>query len=596
MPINRLYTPAQIPTVQPFVLPYEQIGQGLLAAQGQQDAATGLLDEIGNITFNYNQKDTDLANAQYAEIDKFQEDLLNRSGNGDLRKLTGDIKSYARNVASKFRPNNAIGALQADYNARTKFVEQVNADKDVSGFIKQAAIAHYDEMNPGVTKAGTGYVGGYKAAPLSKEVAIPKRYEEYVAGVMASEGITVRETADGVGYFRQTKYGVKQVTPEQIISIVNGYKGADTEYQASRNQLIKFGIYDEPTMQAVENNALLAAINKHAYKNITDEKTMSADSTATWSIDRAERLAKEAAYLNFTKLEINNDLSKQNKELLGTPKFDNKGQLIYNVETKPDGSTYNHYGVGTIGESVAGQTARWEQTNKIIQNTRLQNPRLAGMSDKQVYEYYTNSVQNSYGKQTIMTVRGVDPNGSLAKYTKGINDNLKSGGINQTFYDENGNATSLGMLLKEFKIVNKDNKFKNLTEQEFFDNYISGGDMTINGTNAGAIEVNFSDGKKLPHTYHVKGAVQLDGTFESVQTIYRNLNDMEYHNRALTNPGVYEPVGYNDVYKVDMMSGFDESGKWGTFIKTTAPDNTQRTHTLAEYNKVVQDQALSILK
>jgi hypothetical protein len=594
MPINRLYTPAQIPTVQPFVLPYEQIGQGLLAAQGQQDAATGLLDEIGNITFNYNDKDKDLANAQYAEIDKFQEDLLGRSGNGDLRKLTGDIKSYARNIASKFRPNNVIGALQADYNARTKFIDEVTSNKDISGTMKQAAINYYDEINPGVTKAGTGYVRGYSSEPLSKEVSIPAKYEEYVDGIMASSGITVRETADGVGYFRQTKYGIEEVPFEQVKAVIEGYKNSDNEYQASRNQFVKYGIYDEPTMQAIENQALYAAINKHAYRKVTDEQTMSADSTALWWLDKQMEEEKENEFGSSQELlaqnpeepfNLNNELGLADGLDLNFGYDDNLQPPT--LLPMPAGMDMKQY-ENTVLAGYDKQMEAYKKQQETVNQIRQLNPNYNGLSDRDVIEEHTNAVNNYNSSFNNINFYSKSDNDNVDKIVsqsrERLIDNMGILQSNVTYRNKKGEIVTqnVSVALKELGVLNDKGKVKddvvnllNLPSNSIKD-YIQNNAVIrgVNGSDpkrAGDLNGTLIDDKGRKQEVMIENDGKVKAAFTKVREVVAKSLDPDFHKKIITNPDAGKLGSYKDVdgtiYE-DYVKAKYVNGKYITYYET----------------------------
>ena len=117
MGINRFMTPAELPKVSFFQLPYDQMKEGIMSAQLQQDTAREGISQIGDISFNYltNPKDRELAKNVYGELDSKTQAVLSKQGNGDLRGLRGEIYNLGKEVGRWYKPDGKIGRLHSNY-------------------------------------------------------------------------------------------------------------------------------------------------------------------------------------------------------------------------------------------------------------------------------------------------------------------------------------------------------------------------------------------------------------------------------------------------------------------------------------------------
>jgi len=238
--INRFMVPAEIPQPSFFQLPYEQMKQGLLVAQQQQDQARAGLDAIGNVQFNYltNPEDVKLANETYGYIDKGIEGIIAKQGNGDLRGLRNDIGTHAKNVSKLFRPDQVVGKLQSNYAAFNDWYKKQLDNKDLDPtYVNQAAetfMNAYDKK------------GGARAGSISTENLVPffdssKFVNDNKDMIKSTLVQRERDILGGNGYKYTDEQLLKQIPPERVKQTLTEILMSNPDYNSSLAQRVRLG-------------------------------------------------------------------------------------------------------------------------------------------------------------------------------------------------------------------------------------------------------------------------------------------------------------------------------------------------------------------
>jgi len=245
--INRFMVPAEIPQPSFFQLPYEQMKQGLLVAQQQQDQARAGLDAIGNIQFNYltNPEDVKAANDAYGYIDKGIEGIVAKQGNGDLRGLRNDIGTHAKNVSKLFRPDQIIGRLQSNYAAFNDWYKKQLDNKDLDPiYVTQAAetfMNAYDKK------------GGARAGSISTENLVPffdsSKFVNDNKDMIKSTLIQrERDRLGNNGYKYTDEQLLKQIPPERVKQTLTEILISNPHYNSSLAQRVRLGNLGEESI------------------------------------------------------------------------------------------------------------------------------------------------------------------------------------------------------------------------------------------------------------------------------------------------------------------------------------------------------------
>lgn len=236
--INRFMVPAEIPQPSFFQLPYEQMKEGLLSAQKQQDEARATLDATGAVQFKHltNPNDIALANKVYGYVDKGIEDVVGKQGNGDLRGLRNDINTHARNVAKLFRPDQDIGKLQANEAAFTAWYTKQLENKDLDPTYLARAyntfINEYDAAG-GAAKTNIKTENLLKYHDAAKFV---KENKEMIKSTLIANNYDV---LGNNGYKYTYEDLIKQLPPERVKQTLTLLLQADPEYNSSLEQRIR---------------------------------------------------------------------------------------------------------------------------------------------------------------------------------------------------------------------------------------------------------------------------------------------------------------------------------------------------------------------
>lgn len=261
--INRFMVPAEIPQPSFFQLPYEQMKQGLMVAQQQQDAARSGLDAIGAVQFNYltNPEDVKAANETYGYIDKGIEDIVGKQGNGDLRGLKNDIGSHAKNVAKLFRPDQIIGRLQSNYASFNDWYKKQLDNKDLDPtYVNQAAetfMNAYDKK------------GGARAGSISTENLVPffdsSKFVNDNKDMIKSTLIQrERDRLGNNGYKYTDEQLLKQIPPERVKQTLTEILMSNPDYNSSLAQRVRLGNLGKESIPLLNEKGQLNPYNPSA--------------------------------------------------------------------------------------------------------------------------------------------------------------------------------------------------------------------------------------------------------------------------------------------------------------------------------------------
>ena len=240
MAVNRFMTPAEMPEVSFFQIPQEQMRDALLSAQYQYDDAKDKLTLIGDTSFNHlkNKNDLDLAREVYSKLDQGVNNVLSKQGDGDLRKIRGDIQSLGREVGKWYRPDGDIGKLQSNYLLYNDWYKRQVENKDLDPkYVQDAAktiMDLYDQQ------------GGAKQTSIYTEDL--KKHFDYSKFVndnkdMIKSTLIEREKdrLGNNGYKYTDEQIQKFITPEKIMYTMSEILQSNPDHLSSLQQRIRFG-------------------------------------------------------------------------------------------------------------------------------------------------------------------------------------------------------------------------------------------------------------------------------------------------------------------------------------------------------------------
>lgn len=240
MAVNRFMTPAELPKVSFFQLPYDQMKEGIMSAQMQQDTAREGISQIGDISFNYltnATNDVDLAKNIYGELYQKTQGILSKQGNGDLRGLRGEIYNLGKEVGRWYKPDGKIGRLQSNYLQFMDWLKRQNENKDLDktyvNYMANKFIKDYDAN--GGAKAGNIYTEDLEKAP-----DVPKLIKDMEPLIKT----TIKEKAYAMTngkYMSEGKDAYEVLGPEKVRNVIAGYLSNSPDYyrfmtQAGRHE------------------------------------------------------------------------------------------------------------------------------------------------------------------------------------------------------------------------------------------------------------------------------------------------------------------------------------------------------------------------
>jgi len=241
MGVNRFMTPAELPKVSFFQLPYEQMKEGIMAAQQQQDVAREGLSQIGDISFNYltNSKvDPELAKNVYGELDQKTQGVLSKQGNGDLRGLRGEIYNLGKEVGRWYKPDGKIGRLQSNYLQYNDWYKRQVENKELDPkYIQDAAKAIIDEYD---SKGGAN-AGGIYTEDLKKHFDYSKFVNDNKDMIKSTIIQRERDRLGNNGYKYTDEQLQKFITPEKIMYTLSDILQSNPDHLSSLQQRIRFG-------------------------------------------------------------------------------------------------------------------------------------------------------------------------------------------------------------------------------------------------------------------------------------------------------------------------------------------------------------------
>ena len=343
MGINRFMTPAELPKVSFFQLPYDQMKEGIMSAQMQQDAAREGISQIGDISFNYltNPKDRELAKNIYGELDSKTQAVLSKQGNGDLRGLRGEIYNLGKEVGRWYKPDGKIGRLQSNYLQYMDWYKRQTENKDVDknylGHMANKFIKDYDSK--GGAQAGTIHVEDLEKAP-----DVPKLIKEMEPMIKTAINEQAYAMTDGK-YIHEGKDAYEVLGPDKVKRVIAGFLNNSPDYYRFMNQA---GTYEYFTKDQLP---LLNPVQKE-YK---DEKTGELKKYTDYDVNNRNPYAS-SIYAAMEGLSKNDH--KQERHMKGDP----YGVAGYNhsFDEKTEPLIESNFG------EVVGTTQ--EQVNKIQNN------------------------------------------------------------------------------------------------------------------------------------------------------------------------------------------------------------------------------------
>lgn len=234
-------TPAELPKVSFFQLPYEQMKEGIMAAQQQQDVAREGLSQIGDTFFNYltNSKvDPELAKGVYGELYQKVDGVLSKQGNGDLRGLRGEIYNLGKEVGRWYKPDGKIGRLQSNYLQYMDWLKRQTENKDLDPkYVQDAAKAIIDDYDA----KGGAQAGGIYTEDLKKHFDYSKFVNDNKDMIKSTIIQRERDTLGNNGYKYTDEELQKFITPEKIMYTMSEILESNPEHLSSLQQRIRFG-------------------------------------------------------------------------------------------------------------------------------------------------------------------------------------------------------------------------------------------------------------------------------------------------------------------------------------------------------------------
>lgn len=143
-----------------YNMPYQEMFQGVLAKQQQQDAYKSIGDklEAQGQSLQFLNKDRDLAQRGMQWIN----DNVDQFSNQDLTDPVNrnKLRSFAKEVSKSFSSSGQYGNIQANYDAYQNYAKQLEDNKNLQGFQREKAKQYYLQNYQGVG-GNTRYGGEY---------------------------------------------------------------------------------------------------------------------------------------------------------------------------------------------------------------------------------------------------------------------------------------------------------------------------------------------------------------------------------------------------------------------------------------------------
>ena len=247
-------TPAELPKVSFFQLPYEQMKEGIMSAQLQQDTAREGISQIGDISFNYltNPKDRELAKNVYGELYSKTQAVLSKQGNGDLRGLRGEIYNLGKEVGRWYKPDGKIGRLQSNYLQYMDWLKRQNENKDLDkGYVSHAAKTFIDKYDAN----GGAQAGSIYTEDLEKSPNVPKFFNDNKDLLKAKLTQYAYANPANRRFIAEGTDATTLLTPDEIKRVMSGLLQDDPEYSRFMSQANRIGYYNDeqiPLLKPVE--------------------------------------------------------------------------------------------------------------------------------------------------------------------------------------------------------------------------------------------------------------------------------------------------------------------------------------------------------
>lgn len=463
MAINRLMTPAEIPMVQPFQLPYNEIAQGLMSAQQQQDQATTLIGDIEDTTFNYITEHDALAQGILADIRGSVDDLVRRSGNGDMRHLSSDIKKLARQTGRRFSPDGDIGKLQRVYAAKQAWLErQRKNDKIDQDFLTGAlrtlsgnTVADFSDPNFDLYSSAPELVNAFDFNEWGNT------YGKDIEAKIIETARTHAMSEDGslLPYLTTVESASEYLGEDRIRKILYDYAGSNRHMQQYLQQGIQFGVFDEAGALGLLNNTINAAANKYKINNTKSATRLSNNALFTKLLD-AEANEGVAHHKGLA-------IANEAIGFQGDMQFQN-GKVVANRPGLPPGISAvdawlyandpETFGQELSPEQQAVYDRRIQRANDYnvqLEALKSSNPAYANMSLEDIHNSLATAVDNSLGSYNQGQISSLFENSDMDKFFGAMNNHIIDGkglmskDVDVIFPDGTKTTENVGATLKQ---------------------------------------------------------------------------------------------------------------------------------------------------
>ena len=371
-----------------------------LAKQKQEDEAILALDELQQLESNSLDVDKKYVQGQIGafrnEASGIADDILNR---GVDRSTINKMRNLRSRKNNEFSLQGKTGQAAAAYNEFKANEKAIMARKDLTAAQKMAGLEEAKRNYKGVTEGSTyqNYVGASFVDIMKKGREIAKQMTpEQIAGSLGMRYDKER------GIYTDGTYNYTNLTNDHITKVVSQALHSDPTVMEYVNEMQRLGLGNAEQML---NDAAVSAGNVgQVSKNITTIKPMSPNIQK--SLNGTKKINTDEGF--WTSVSINTEQAKFNKSLKIDPEdvakthFDANGNIAIEKwdESKEKGS-YQMVGnnMDAPDQWVEKQdyidfkdrNRAQEEVKASIDKLKLDNPGLSDMSDKEVYDLWTDA-------------------------------------------------------------------------------------------------------------------------------------------------------------------------------------------------------------
>lgn len=594
MGINRFMTPAELPKVSFFQLPYEQMKEGIMSAQMQQDTAREGISQIGDISFNYltNPKDRELAKNIYGELDQKTQGVLSKQGNGDLRGLRGEIYNLGKEVGRWYKPDGKIGRLQSNYLQYMDWYKRQTENKDVDknylGHMANKFINDYDSK-------GGAQSGNIHVEDLEKAPDVPKLIKEMEPMIKTAINEQAYAMTDGK-YIQEGKDAYEVLGPDKVKRVIAGFLNNSPDYYRFMNQA---GTYE---YFAKDQIPLLNPVEKE-YK---DEKTGELKKYTDYDVNNRNPYSS-SIYAAMEGLSKNDH--KQERHMKGDPygtiayghTFDEKtepliesnfGEVVGTTQEQVNKIQNNYTGAPQQNQALLTANADYVKTisNHIFDQAGNVKPEFKGffsgvkdlngdvIPEADIIKAYAASLHSSKDNKDLFSNNDV-----VRTYLENIERTDKKGNtikgykLNYTIYD--GLGKKIGSLLRGLKFEETDIDQLNKIDERYA--------VKTNKYDFPALNALVDDLKKVQKSTASKPVVTQQSplkivppksknpvfaTYQDLNSLQTQANSYNYMNSATGEAGPLEQLLAENAYDKTVNIGFATQDP-----NSTNPNEPQRT-------------------